>query len=145
MKVLLVIMLTFVLIQIQYINATGTGTIITNCLNYFENGNFEWVWKSGNDLASGISEFYSNNTMKTWDNYGNLTHSGTYQITQNGSWCYAYEVYNYPIEEIICKTFTIDATTDSLVGCMHDNSCYSTCSTNKQWETWSTARLRYRF
>jgi hypothetical protein len=121
-----------------------------DCTQYFTNGNFEWMWMStgpDGELESGTAEFYANMSMVTWDPNGVVVNKGTYEITRslNSSWCYALEVYTYPEPLTVCKTFSIDPTSDSLVGCLNTDSCFSSCGTSGEWQTWSAARLRYRF
>ena len=119
-----------------------------NCLTFMIDGNFEWMWmESGtNVVESGTAEFYHNKSMITWDQQGKILNSGTYEVTsdEESGWCYNKEVYDYPEKQIVCKTFSVDDFTNSLVGCLNENSCFHRCESNMEWSTWSSARLRYR-
>jgi hypothetical protein len=120
-----------------------------NCIDYFDNGNFEWMWMTAGEsgtVQSGTAEFYANKSMITWDTSGNIINYGSFIVTKkiNSKWCYNYETYIYPEKQNICKTFTIEPVSESIIGCLNTDSCYETCETSTQWETWSAARLRYR-
>lgn len=133
------------LVIIQFVSICFSSR---TCASLFDNSNFEWMWmSSGEDatMESGTAEFYSNRTMVTWNPAGEVINSGTFSITQNKSWCYALEKYDFPEDKVVCKTFVIEQVTDTIIGCLKLDSCYESCNSDDAWQTWSAARLRFRF